>query len=362
LKEVSVNPAQGITYPIYLADSWPDDSQFITSRLKNTGKIFIITQKGLEDLVLRDFLKFMPVDSEDIIYIEQGEKNKHIRQLPEVYNRLIERGADRHSVILALGGGVVGDFAGFTAATLLRGIRFVQLPSTLLSAVDSSVGGKVAVNADLGKNMIGAFHHPEFVYFNSSLLRTLPDREWNCGLAEMVKHSFMDSESLSLIEQHSETLREYNSPGLLSAIEASVKFKSSVVSQDEKETGLRSVLNLGHTAGHAIESFTEYKRFSHGEAISRGLVTALLLSVEKAGLSGKDADKMISLLVKLKLPVDTAGITASDIITHMKYDKKNKDGETRFVLLSAPFTPVYGQPVDDATFIRIWEKQKLMFG
>ncbi len=362
MKEVYVTPAKEVKYPIFLNTDWPETPEFLTSRLGSYGKVFILTQKGLEDLVLNKFLKFMHIDPEDIILLEPGEKNKHISRLAPVYNHLIERGADRHSVIFAVGGGVVGDFAGFVAATLLRGIRFVQIPSTLLAAVDSSVGGKVAVNADRGKNMIGAFHHPELVYFNASLLRTLPEREWNCGLAEMIKHGFMDEKSLRSIEAGMENLRNPDSADLLNAIEASVQFKSSVVSQDEKEGGLRSILNLGHTTGHALESFTSYSAFSHGEAVSRGLVTALLISRNQAGLPEETVNRFTAYLQKLRLPVDTAGIGADDVIEHMKFDKKNKDGAVQFVLLSGAFSPVYGQKVSSETFRTAWEKQKQLFG
>lgn len=358
---VLVHPTGASSYPVIAAGGYTEELGQLLESLKAT-KTFIISQEGLEDMVIRPFLEFYPVDESHIIKIGQGEKFKHIRSLGAVYNTLIEKGVDRKSVILALGGGVVGDFAGFVAATILRGIRFVQLPTTLLSAVDSSVGGKTAVNADLGKNMIGAFHHPEFVFFNMNTLTTLPDREWDCGLAEMAKHGFMDAPSREILLASAEKMRDPHSEELRYAVLASVAFKAGVVSEDEKEKGLRSILNLGHTTAHAIESLTHYEKYTHGESVARGLVTMLFLSREKLGLGSDEIESMVSLLEKLRLPLATEGLSGENLYEHAAFDKKNKGGEILFVLLKSMGEPIFGQPVERELFLKAWSEQRSRFG
>lgn len=344
-------------YPIFIQESYAGLAQILRER---PGKLFVISQKGLES-VLDLFFRESGVPRDRLYLIEQGEENKHLNQLGEVYNWLIQSGIDRSSSIIAPGGGVVGDFAGFVASTILRGVPFIQIPTTLLASVDSSVGGKVAVNADFGKNMVGSFYHPAFVYCNVSVFSTLPEDEWSCGFAEIVKHSFLEetSRDLNYLEQNAQNIRK---PEILSlVIRDNVRFKASIVSQDEKETGLRSILNLGHTTAHALESITQYKKFSHGQAVSRGLVTALLLS-EKTGLSATDRERMFSLMQKLALPLDTAGFGAAELLEHMKFDKKNTGGQIRFVLLEKPGKPVFGIPITAEEFENAWSAQKRLFG
>lgn len=360
-RQIQVEVSSGNHYPVATVRGWPED--LLEDVLRAHSKVLILSQKGLEKSVLEPFLKTVPGIPRDHIYlIEQGEHNKHIDRLGDVYNHFIRQGVDRHSLILALGGGVVGDFAGFVAATLMRGISYVQLPTTLLAAVDSSVGGKTAVNVDVGKNMVGAFHHPGAVIFNVSTLRTLPEREWICGHAEIVKHAFLDPGHLEKLEGWIQGLSDPESGELQEAVFESVRFKASVVAQDENEKGLRSILNLGHTTGHAIESATNYRTYNHGEAVSRGLMTALFLSEEMLGLPGSERDRMIQVIKDLHLPVDTGGLSGEELLKHMKYDKKNRDGKTGFVLLEKSGKPVYDQRVPDEAFLRAWKKQREFAG
>ncbi|MDH5654830.1 MAG: 3-dehydroquinate synthase [Spirochaetia bacterium] len=344
------------------------DSLFQKLASLQASSYFIISQKGLGPFFFNDFLdqlkKHLEIPDKQICMIEGGEENKHLSRLGPVYNQIIDAGADRKSVILAVGGGVVGDFAGFVAATIQRGVRFVQIPSTLLSAVDASVGGKVAINVDRGKNMVGAFHQPELVYFNLDLLKTLPEKEWNCGLAEMVKHGFLDSQGqiYPFLLENTVHLRDPASDLLKKAVMDSIAFKASVVARDEKESGLRAILNLGHTTAHALESFTEYSRFSHGEAVSRGLVTMMYLSEEILGLPEADTKSMIDLMQKLNLPLDTAGISADDLLEHLKYDKKTVGGIPQFVLLRRRGDYEYGVKVSEESFQKAWNRQKAQFG
>ncbi|MCP5501567.1 MAG: 3-dehydroquinate synthase [Leptospiraceae bacterium] len=294
----------------------------------------------------------------EFIYIKGGEKNKHIDRLKEVYNSLIKKRIDRKAVILALGGGVVGDFAGFVASTFLRGIRFVQLPTTLLACVDSSVGGKVAVNVDSGKNMVGAFHQPVLVYAALHTLYTLPLKEWRCGLAEVMKHSLLSDRSffervlpfrLSELSQHSVLIQYF--------ITRSVQFKASVVAEDEKETGRRAILNLGHTTGHAIESYTSYKKYSHGEAVAIGLITALLLSGEMYSFPENDLHKVLEFMRNSDFPTYSK-IQASKLTEHMLHDKKTDAEGIKFVLLKSVGEVEFGVPIRKDQIVSAWKKQK----
>ena len=363
-----VEPEGAPSYHVRVAPSLEDDFAEKTRALAR-GKVFLLTQKGLEDFAARSVVSsladFFPegLNSPNALLLEPGEPNKHLNRLAPVYNRLIELGAERSSLILALGGGVVGDFAGFIAATLLRGVDFVQIPTTLLAAVDSSVGGKVGVNVDRGKNMVGAFYQPRFVYFNTDFLRTLPAREWNCGLAEMVKHGFLESSGrvLEFMEENIAELRDPSSPRLARAVLDSIAVKAWVVERDEKEAGLRAVLNLGHTTAHALESATNYERFSHGEAVSRGLATMLILSRNLLGLPRADEERMMKAMQDLGLPLDTAGLGAGEALAHMKYDKKNVGGRPRFVLLAGLGDPRIGLEVSEDDFTKAFSEQAERF-
>lgn len=362
-----IQPDHAPAYEVLVRGGWSDLPERL--RALEASRIFLISQRGLEDPVLATLLpalaEWFPEgrDSERVVLIEGGEKNKHWSQAGAVYNRLVEQGIDRRSLVLAAGGGVVGDFAGFIAATVLRGVSFVQLPSTLLAAVDSSVGGKVAVNVDRGKNMVGAFYPPRLVYCNPDLFKTLPPREWVCGLAEMAKHAFLDDTGRLLpgLEARAALMRSPDAPEFRAALLDSVSHKARVVEQDEREAGLRASLNLGHTTGHAIESLTEYARFSHGEAISRGLVTALLLSRRSTGLAQAEFDRMIGLLQALDLPLDTAGLAGDAVWEHVKYDKKNVQGRLAFVLLEGIGRIRLGEAVDRQEFLDAWNEQEKVY-
>ncbi len=324
------------------------------------SRIFILTESNLKSYAekLEASLDLsVPVQ---IIYFQGGETSKHLDQLGPVFNAIIEGGVDRKSLLIALGGGVVGDFAGFVAATILRGIPFVQIPTTLLAMVDSSVGGKVAVNTGRGKNMVGAFYHPRLVWCNLSTLDTLPDAEWSCGLAEMAKHAMLES-SGKLRQALIDSADSIRSPETLAPrIIESMAVKAYVVARDEKEAGLRACLNLGHTTAHGIESLTDYGRFSHGQAVSRGLVTAMLLSRDR-GYSGEIVEANLRMMEMLKLPMDTAGLEAKDLWNHMKYDKKNVDGEIRFVLFGRDGLEL-SVPVEFEQFEKAWKEQKASRG
>lgn len=328
-------------------------------KIKDISSIAIITEKKIASIYGRE------VEAEltktgipfHFHFITGGEKNKHVDRLKPIYNQLIHNKLDRNSVILALGGGVIGDFSGFIAASFLRGIRFIQLPTTLLAAVDSSVGGKVAVNADKGKNMIGFFHQPTLVFAALHTLSTLDRQEWRCGFAEVIKHALLSGGKL-----YQEILHFRKSdfqPGselIQLAIQESVKFKADIVKKDEKENGIRSILNLGHTLGHAIESATSYRKYSHGEAIAIGLITALMLSESIYSLDPGILEAILKLYKRISMPYKET-IPADKIIQHMKHDKKRKQGKTQFVLLEELAKPNWGNEIQEKQIHDIIQSQ-----
>lgn len=328
-------------------------------KLESFTNLFIITEKQIADLYYSELgveLSKQGIKS-SLILMEGREKNKHIAKTGKIYNQLIEKKADRKSLILALGGGIVGDFSGFIAATLQRGIRFVQVPTTLLASVDSSVGGKVAVNADLGKNMIGAFHQPDLVFAPIHTLNSLPKKEWKCGFAEVIKHSLLSGGSFFERMKKITRINCKKIENIQFYIRESVRYKSSIVSQDPKEKGLRAVLNLGHTMGHAIESYLQYKKLTHGEGVSIGLVTALLLSERVFGLSREVRNDVLWIMKNLSLPYKY-DIDPAEAVKHMMYDKKNSGGEIYYVLLKNLGEPVYGQKLTKEIIMDAIAEQK----
>ena len=272
------------------------------------------------------------------ITIPAGEAAKRLANVEQCYNQLAAHRLERKSFIVALGGGVVGDLAGFVAATYLRGIPFVQIPTTLLSQVDSSVGGKTGVNLKAGKNLVGAFYQPRLVLCDLATLRTLPSREFRAGLAEIIKYGIIyDAELFSFLESSMSKILRRDSKALTHIIARSCEIKAEVVSQDETESGLRAILNYGHTIGHAIEAIAGYGKYLHGEAIAIGQVKASLLSERLAGLKPSDTDRVRQIFVKAGLPVQIRLNAAQRrrLLDAMQLDKKVSAGEVKFVLARA---------------------------
>ncbi len=268
-----------------------------------------------------------------VIEVPAGEASKSMEQVTLVCREMLRAGLDRKSILVALGGGVVGDLAGFAAAIFQRGIPCIQIPTTIVSQVDSSVGGKTGVNTPEGKNLLGAFHQPRLVLADTGTLASLPEREFNEGFAEVIKHAAIrDAALLDLVEDPGKVRDQ-----LIPLIARNVAIKAAVVEEDERETtGTRALLNFGHTLGHGIEAAGGYGRFLHGEAISLGLVAATRLSVEKCGLPESDGARIIRALQAYGLPTVLADDIADDaIFTAMGRDKKFEAGQIRFVLLRA---------------------------
>lgn len=270
------------------------------------------------------------------VEMPDGEAHKDWKSLDAIFAKLLEQGADRKTVIVALGGGVVGDVAGFAAATYQRGVAFLQVPTTLLAQVDSSVGGKTAINHALGKNMVGAFHQPLAVIADTDTLATLPERELAAGLAEVVKYGFIaDAGFLDWIEAHAAALVARDAATLAYAIRRSCEIKAAVVAEDERESGVRAILNFGHTFGHAIEAAMGYGEWLHGEAVGAGMVLAARLSAAQGRIANSDALRVERLVAALGLPTSAPPIAVDAWLAHMGRDKKNEEGRVTLILLDA---------------------------
>ena len=270
------------------------------------------------------------------VVLPDGEEFKTLETLNRIFDALLAASADRRTVVVALGGGVVGDMAGFAAATYQRGVPYLQVPTTLLAQVDSSVGGKTAVNHALGKNMIGAFHQPLAVVADTDTLATLPERELAAGLAEVVKHgAIRDAEFLDWIDANAAALRARDPAALAHAIRRSCEIKASVVAEDERETGSRALLNFGHTFGHAIESGLGYGTWLHGEAVAAGMALAARFSARQGRIAPSAAERLVSVMDRLGLPVQAPRMSPERWLEYMGRDKKNRDGRVTLILLDA---------------------------
>ena len=284
------------------------------------------------------------------IVVPAGETAKSLDSVQSCYDRLAAHRLERRSFIVALGGGVVGDLAGFVAATYLRGIAFVQVPTTLLAQVDSSVGGKVGVNLKAGKNLVGAFHQPRLVLCDLDTLKTLPPREFRAGFAEVIKYGIIyDAELFARLERDLGKLLKLEAKTLADVVARCCEIKAAVVSQDETETGLRAILNFGHTIGHALEAISRYGKYLHGEAISIGQVAAAELSAAMTGLPQIDVERITDLFRRAGLPtsVELNRSQQKQLFAAMRLDKKVSGGEMKFVLAKRIGEVVCGQRVPD---------------
>lgn len=276
---------------------------------------------------------FSAATQEEPILVADGERAKTLTTVGRIYDALVRAQADRGSVIVAVGGGVIGDMAGFAAATFLRGIPVVQVPTTLLAQVDSAIGGKTGVNHTLGKNLIGAFHQPAAVIVDPALLSTLPRREFRAGLYEVVKYGVIASRELfEKIDAALPLLFARDTAALVPVIAESCRIKASVVEADERETGLRRTLNFGHTAGHALEAVTKYRRFRHGEAVAYGMLAAAELARRRQILSTQDREALQALIVKMGPLPPVGDLDASQVVEAVSRDKKVVDGTLHYVL------------------------------
>ena len=314
---------------------WREMSSFIMGR-GYSRKTMIVTDEHVGTLYGNEVcqvLKRVGLKPQ-LITIPAGEKSKSLDTASEIYTELIDEGLDRKSPIFALGGGVVGDLVGFVAATYLRGVPLIQMPTSLLAQVDSSVGGKVAVNHPMGKNLIGAFYQPEAVFMDMEFLSSLPTREISTGLGEVVKYGVIyDADFFDFLEEKGDAVRRLEPSATLHMIKRSCEIKAAVVSKDEKETGLRRILNFGHTVAHAIEQITGYSRYNHGEAVAIGMVAASLISADLGFISEEQVERLKKLLTALNLPQKAEGADLDDVCEAIFRDKKTINGKVNWVLM-----------------------------
>ncbi|MCH9771606.1 MAG: 3-dehydroquinate synthase [Betaproteobacteria bacterium] len=321
------------SYPIYIGEGLISNYELISQHILGK-KVAIITNETVADIYLKTLMDTVSSHKELIsIILPDGESYKSKDSLDSIYAQLLENKADREITLIALGGGVIGDITGFAAATYMRGVNFIQIPTTLLSQVDSSVGGKTGINHPLGKNMIGAFYQPKCVISDMDVMKTLPSRELSAGLAEVIKYGLIrDNKFFEWLESHIQYLMEMNPKYLIEAVQRSCENKAAVVEADEFESGIRAILNLGHTFGHAIEVAQGYGNWLHGEAVGAGMVMAAKLSQSMGWLADKDVGRIVALIKKAGLPTEPPKISVKKYMELMMLDKKTKDGQINLVL------------------------------
>ena len=321
------------SYPIHIEAGLLKQPGLFASYIKGPLAV-IVTNETVAPLYLETVKKACGNKHVESIILPDGEQYKNLEQFEVVMTRLLELNAARDTTLIALGGGVIGDLCGFVAATYQRGVPFIQVPTTLLSQVDSSVGGKTAVNHPLGKNMIGAFYQPVLVAIDTDSLSTLPAREFSAGMAEVIKYGIIYDEAFfTWLQNNVDGLKKLDKDTLSHAIHRCCEIKADVVAKDEREGGLRAILNLGHTFGHAIEAEQGYGNWLHGEAVSAGTIIACLAAEQLGWFSASETCRVKALFEAFNLP--TSGpdsMTKTDYIKHMKRDKKVEEGSIRFVL------------------------------
>ncbi|MFT7387280.1 MAG: 3-dehydroquinate synthase [Candidatus Endobugula sp.] len=333
---LTVNLSDERSYPIYIGQGLLNDSSYLTPHI--TGRqICIVTNETIAPLYLERLQNLLDGYQVNTVILPDGESHKSLETINLIYSCLLENTHNRTTTLVALGGGVVGDMCGYAAATYQRGVNFIQIPTTLLSQVDSSVGGKTGVNHPMGKNMIGAFHQPQSVIIDTDVLKSLPDKELSAGVAEVIKYGLLgDNTFYEWIENNIAALMLRDSHVLTEVIARSCQHKADIVALDEREGGVRALLNLGHTFGHAIETAQGYGVWLHGEAVAAGMVIALELSALLGYIGHHEVDRLCSLLQKAHLPTTLpCNMTADQFLRLMSLDKKVIDGSLRLILLQS---------------------------
>ncbi len=360
LEKMTVN-IPGQAYPIYFTSGYLSRcGDLLRQHLPETRKVFIISDDNVFPLYGSQLIASLEEHGFTVSSgtIRPGEASKTLETAAGFFDELIEQHFERNSVIISLGGGVVGDLAGFVAATYMRGIKFVQVPTSLLAQVDSSIGGKVAVNHPRGKNIIGAFHQPELVFIDVATLSTLAEREFITGMGEIIKHGVgFNYDYLKFLQQNAAEIQQQNPDLLLQMIYGSCNIKRKIVEEDEKEKGPRARLNLGHSVAHALETLTDYTHLTHGEAVAIGLVQEARLAEKLELISSDLVQEIITTLQQYSLPVELPSgasgdkIPARDILTAMASDKKSFQGKVSLALPSDP---------GECQIIRDWQEEDLL--
>jgi 3-dehydroquinate synthase len=347
---LKINP-----YNIYVGQNSIKKLNDLIESINDVSKIAILTNNIVADLYL-PVIKNSISDNvnKEIFIVPDGEVNKSLNKAEEIYSWLIEKNFDRNSLIIAFGGGVIGDLAGFVASTFLRGVKLVQIPTTLLAQVDSSIGGKVGVNHFLGKNLIGAFYQPQFVLSDINFLKSLDTKEYICGMGEIVKYALIGDNNLyEFIEKNLNNLSQDNFNVNEKLVSICTQQKATIVAQDEKEMGVRVILNFGHTFGHALEKFYNYKNLKHGQAVLLGMKCAVYVSRRLNYLQENNAEKIIELInrFKVKLPNALSESNISELLKYMLHDKKVKNEKINYILIK-DIGEVFRSEITDENIIR----------
>lgn len=323
------------SYPIYMGSDCLHQADLLTRHIKSR-QVIIVTNETVAPLYLEKVQTHLQQYELEVVILPDGEKYKTLTIMDKIFDALMTRKFSRNATLIALGGGVIGDISGFAAACYQRGIPFIQVPTTLLAQVDSSVGGKTGVNHAKGKNMIGAFYQPQAVIIDVEVLDTLDDRQLSAGIAEVIKYGLIrDIGFFNWIEANIEKIIARDKGSLIYIIEKSCHNKAEIVAADERESGIRAILNLGHTFGHAIETGVGYGKYLHGEAVAIGTCQAADLSMRLGWLKNTDVARIIALFKKAGLPTEPPeNLKAQDFIDLMAVDKKNIDGNIRLILLN----------------------------
>jgi 3-dehydroquinate synthase len=328
------------------------------------GRVFVLTSLRVWrncGKKIRGTLRGLRAD--DVILFDDHEAKKHLATVESLCRELIRHGADRRCVIVAVGGGVVGDVAGFVAASYLRGVKLVHVPTTLVAQVDSAIGGKTGVNLPEGKNLVGAFYQPDFVVADSALLRTLPAREYRSGIYEVIKYAVIrDAKFFAFLERSMPELLRRDAAILSRVITECVRAKAVVTVADERESGLREILNFGHTFGHAIEAVTRYRGFLHGEAVGWGMIAATILGIAENRLAIEPAARIIRLIRRVGDLPRLPHATAAEMIRVMRGDKKSRDGHIRFVIPDCIGHVERGVEVPDKLIATVWRELSVASG
>lgn len=322
-------------YNIIISNNFDSLQEHLSEIGMNDKKVCIITDDNVSKLYLDEVCSILSkiTDKLSFIIISHGEANKNLETINTIYKKMIQEKLDRESYLIALGGGVTGDMVGYASATYMRGNNFIQIPTTLLSQVDSSIGGKTGVDFDGYKNIIGAFHQPKLVYINTNTLLTLPKREISAGMGEIIKHGLIDSkEYFNFIKANSSRIMNLDHEIMEQLIYESCVIKSDVVSMDEKEKGIRATLNFGHTIGHAVERLFDFNLL-HGECVALGMVSAAFLSCLLNKIDSSELDDIKSCIQSFELPIKINKLDEHTIFNELYHDKKTKNNELNFILL-----------------------------
>ena len=321
------------SYPIHIGSGLISEPSLFSSHISGR-KVVIVTNDTLKPMFATALANTLADYQVDIVTIKDGERYKTLESYEQIMTFLLQNNYGRDLTLIALGGGVIGDITGFVAATYQRGVKFIQVPTTLLSQVDSSVGGKTAVNHPLGKNMIGAFYQPQAVIIDIDSLNSLPEKEFSAGMAEVIKYGVLaDVEFLNYIQEQAQELKQMSPEVLTYTINQCCQIKADIVAEDERESGKRALLNLGHTFGHAIEAEMGYGVWLHGEAVAAGMVQASQLAEKRGWITSADVEKVINLIAEFNLPTSgPENMTLADYVKHMKKDKKVQADTIRFVV------------------------------